>query len=256
MLTIFLLFIIIGVSVIFYMFRRAHHDVLDIRTIKDPHFPVEQGLTIFFISDVHRRLIQQNTLIQVKRKHIDLVLIGGDLWEQGVPLEQVEKNIISLKELRAPIYFVWGNNDYEAKYQDLDALLMKHRVHALTNDLVQFEMENKRISLVGLDCLKYRSAQPNEPYSRIGDYVILAAHDPSAFDILSDQQKSKTNVMFSGHTHGGQIRLFGWGLYPKGGLRKKGNTYMFVSEGYGTTNLPLRLGTNAECHVFHLQKEK
>ncbi|MFP3472451.1 hypothetical protein R0J90_20570, partial [Micrococcus sp. SIMBA_144] len=62
------------------------------------------------------------------------------------------------------------------------------------------------------------------------------------------------DLMISGHTHGGQIRLFGWGLYKKGRLENLPETTLLVSNGYGTTAIPLRLGAPAETHLLILDK--
>ena len=60
----------------------------------------------------------------------DIVIIGGDLAEKGVPLSQISLNIQKLREI-APVYFVWGNNDYEIEYHELDALLIENNVKVL-----------------------------------------------------------------------------------------------------------------------------
>ena len=66
---------------------------------------------MFFISDIHRRIVSESIIEEVSGK-VDVVIIGGDLLEKGVPMERVKENIKKLKKL-GPILFVWGNNDYE-----------------------------------------------------------------------------------------------------------------------------------------------
>ena len=63
-------------------------------------------------------VIISDKLIEGARDKADLVIIGGDIRERGVPIERVEKNILKLKEL-GPLYFVWGNNDYEGDFHEL-----------------------------------------------------------------------------------------------------------------------------------------
>ncbi|MHC8522406.1 hypothetical protein ACPJHQ_15660 [Rossellomorea sp. H39__3] len=76
---------------------------------------------------------------------------------------------------------------------------------------------------------------------------ILLSHDPSlSADLVSTDG---IDLMLSGHTHGGQIRLFGWGLYPKSGVDRLPAVTRMTSAGYGTSLLPLRLGAKAETHV-------
>ena len=64
-----------------------------------------------------------------------MVIIGGDLLEKGVPLDNVEKNIRQLKRL-GPVFFVWGNNDYEVDILRFDALLLNLGVNTLANSSV------------------------------------------------------------------------------------------------------------------------
>jgi predicted MPP superfamily phosphohydrolase len=69
----------------------------------------------------------------------------------------------------------------------------------------------------------------------------------------------RMNVILSGHTHGGQINLFGIipfkpvgsGRYLKGWYHDK---TMFVSKGIGTSILPARFMARAEMALFHLSK--
>lgn len=50
-------------------------------------------LTIFFISDIHKRLIDQDLLEKARSHAPHLVIIGGDLAEGGVPSARIEENI-------------------------------------------------------------------------------------------------------------------------------------------------------------------
>ena len=87
---------------------------------------------------------------QVKGK-VDLVIIGGDLAEKGVSLSKISANIQKLREI-GPVYFVWGNNDYEIEYHELDALLLENNVKVLDNTRVVFESElGEKICLLGID---------------------------------------------------------------------------------------------------------
>jgi predicted MPP superfamily phosphohydrolase len=75
-----------------------------------------------------------------------------------------------------------------------------------------------------------------------GDLTEKGVPSPSAFYDLETEEQAKLNVVLAGHTHGGQIRIFGFGLYPKGGYQLYNRTSLIVSEGYGCTRLPFRLG--------------
>jgi uncharacterized protein len=82
-----------------------------------------------------------------------------------------------------------------------------------------------------------------------GDPVILLAHEP---DIMP-QVPDRVALVLSGHTHGGQVRLFGWSpLVPS----RFGNRYAYghvreqcdliVSGGLGCSIVPVRFGVPPE----------
>ncbi|GAA3327593.1 hypothetical protein GCM10020331_068160 [Ectobacillus funiculus] len=60
--------------------------------------------------------------------------------KKGVPLTRMSHNLRLLSQI-GPVYFVWGNNDYETERHDLDALLLDHKVKSLDNTAVLFESE-------------------------------------------------------------------------------------------------------------------
>jgi|SRR5699024_6021532 len=242
---------------IFYMVFKAHHDTIDYRTIYDHRLPIDfDNYKIFFITDIHRRTIHEKTLKQIKTQ-IDLVLIGGDLTEKGVPFPRTRCNLQKLQKLGAPIYFVWGNNDYEVSINMLKDILNDEDVTSLNDTHINIVRNGKVISLFGFDDDEDNDDRQQISWDNVkGDYFILLTHKPSSFYQLTTEKRKRFQTVFAGHTHGGQIRLFGLGFYEKGGLKTYQDTNIFISEGYGYTFLPFRLQTNAECHVITLKKFK
>lgn len=238
-----------------YMIFRAHHDTIDYQVIVDQQLPEGfNNFRVFFIADIHRRNINEQTLNSIKLK-IDIVLIGGDLTEKGVPLNRTKKNIQKLKKFAAPIFFVWGNNDYEVPIDSLIHLLHEENVMILQDTSKDIVRNGDEISLVGFDYHKDNDDHHLINWEKIqGKYTLLLTHKPSSFYQLPPYEKEKIHTVLAGHTHGGQIRLFGLGFYQKGGLTTHFQTNIFVTEGYGYTFLPFRLQTRAECHVLTFKK--
>ncbi|WP_077621704.1 metallophosphoesterase [Sediminibacillus massiliensis] len=235
-----------------YMIFKAFHDHVRYLRIEKPDEKKEkeQAIHFFFISDIHTRLIKRKTLLSVAHQ-VDFVLIGGDLAEKKVPFERIKENIIRLKELGAPVYFVWGNNDYELDQTRLVSLLENYGVHTLRNESKNIVLPSGgSLSLIGVDDPDRSSPLMELLFQQaVGETKILLTHRPDIFYSLSNNEKEEVTAAFSGHTHGGQIRFMGLGLYSRGGLNKVDNTWILVSEGYGYTHLPFRLGTSSECHV-------
>jgi uncharacterized protein len=247
--------LLLGITLLLYMVREAflnnvvHHEL----TFRD--FPETFGsIKIFFISDVHRRLISDKVINAVQGK-ADIVIIGGDLTEKGVPFERVRDNLKALKKI-APVYFVWGNNDYETDYRKLDATFLEYGIKVLDNTAVTFESEiGDKLCLLGIDDLSQDRDRLELAISDAdpSSFKILVSHYPTITDKI--QNEHDIRLVLSGHTHGGQIHIFGYSPYKRGRLEKMGNTTVLISNGYGTTGVPLRLGAPAECHLITLKHE-
>ena len=94
-------------------------------------------------------------------------------------------------------------------------------------------------------------------------YEILIAHNPEYF---MDYVKRGSNLVFSGHLHGGIMRLpFHFGavspryvLFPRFayGLYRKKRTNMIVSGGLGQHTIPVRVFNTAELVYVELDADK
>lgn len=247
-----ILVLVIGV-LLAHMYKLAKQDFLQEVTLDFEDFPSSDRISLFFISDIHRRNISDSLVASAEGK-VDFVLIGGDITEKGVPLERVRENLQKLKKL-GPVYFIWGNNDYEADVRELDALFVELGVKVLADEGVLFETNDGGIiNLLGIDY--YEPEDRLEGLKRVmnvsseGAFRILASHTPSIEEEI--RAEDEIRLVLSGHTHGGQIRLFGYGPYCLGGIHYSGDSVIFTSNGYGTSGVPLRLGAKPEVHIIHL----
>ena len=79
--------------------------------------------------------------------------------------------------------------------------------------------------------------------------VILLAHEPNIAPLVP----ARVALQLSGHTHGGQVRLFGWSpaVSPQHGLRLAYGHFrlkcdVIVSGGLGCSIMPVRVGVPPE----------
>ncbi|MBS4173304.1 metallophosphoesterase [Bacillus sp. FJAT-49736] len=254
MISFFLLLFILGVFLIFFMLIEAFLNQVIHQIISFPDFPAGfKDMRIFFISDIHRRKIHESIIDEVINK-ADFVIIGGDLLEKSVPLRRVEANLQMLKKL-GPIYFVWGNNDYEVEESKLVNLFQKYDVKMLRNESVLFHAENGDvIALMGIDDISKESDSLDLALqnTNLADFKILISHNPSI--ITKMPEDNQISFIISGHTHGGQIRFLGISPYKKGGIYKQEKSVLLISNGYGTSMLPLRLGAKPETHLITIKR--
>lgn len=234
------------------MVRAAFANTVREEVLTFDDYPAQiDDLTIFFISDIHRRSIHDSIIHEAKGS-ADVVIIGGDLTEKGVPFSRVRENIKKLIEI-APIYFIWGNNDYEVDIQKLEELFREFDVTVLKNNSAFLPTFDNKIVLIGTDYPNTSDSMQAILYSiKKTAFRIVLSHSPDLAEKVTDSDG--VPLILSGHTHGGQIRIFGMGPYEKGGIKEYQWTTLFVSNGYGTSLLPLRLGAPAETHLITVKK--
>jgi len=222
---------------------REHHLLLEVKKEEKP-------LTLFFISDIHRRKLTRHLLSTIKEK-VDAVIIGGDLAEKGVPLSRIEENVKLLSEI-GPIYYIWGNNDREVGEQNMRTIIETIGGHILENDSEVLKNERNRWNLSAVDDTSSGNCRVEQAFSSIqpSDVMIFITHSPFVFP--KAKKLFKPHVMIAGHTHGGQIRIGPLGMFKKGRLLKEDGRYSLISNGYGTSLVPLRLGARPECHILRI----
>lgn len=98
------------------------------------------------------------------------------------------------------------------------------------------------------------------PVDRVRPLRLMLCHDPSHFPLACDL---KVDLMFSGHTHGGQMRLpSGRPLYNStdlplsltSGVLRRHQSLAVVSRGVGETFLPLRLFCPRHLPIYTLRR--
>ncbi|TDQ41558.1 metallophosphoesterase [Aureibacillus halotolerans] len=211
-------------------------------------------VTIFFISDIHRRKLTEPFLRQIKEP-LDAIIIGGDLTEKGVPIERTRDNLRALRTLNCPVFFVWGNNDYEIDQTVFGRLLAEEGIQKLKNEHCFLQ---EHVCLVGLDDAtghrdNMKAAMPHR-LNNMPFYTILISHNPG-FQ-WDEVLKGKVSCVLTAHTHGGQIRFGRFGPYEHGGLSVQNGFHWLQTNGYGTSLVPLRFGARPESHVLHFCRKK
>ncbi|WP_394121768.1 metallophosphoesterase [Planococcus donghaensis] len=236
--------VLAALVLLLFMVRNAFSEKLVEKTVELRAVKPFEPFKLLFIADVHRRVIQSDII----DFPIDLIIIGGDLVEKGVPLERVAENIKTLTD-RAPVYFVWGNNDREVDETSLRKIFDHYGVNVL-DDRSMTLFGNDRLKLVGFDHFAYKPDGLENAFKEIDDQdtVLFVSHTP--FDFWKIKGEYSADLLLAGHTHGGQIRIGPFGLFRNGSIKMKKDRVELISNGFGTTTLHLRLGAQAEYHLL------
>lgn len=247
----FIALFIIGASVTYMMFEAHQNRVITHEVPIDCLMDKFNGYKIFFISDIHRRTISSQLLSQIKEKP-DVIIIGGDLAEKGVPFERINANVGKLAVI-APIIFVWGNHDLLVDREKFEEILNDYRVKILDNQTHIVTIDDQELNIIGINDVTTELDRLDEAIATRGRGTsILISHNPAIKKQL--EPSHHIPLVVSGHTHGGQIRLLGWGPREKGGIKKHPFGTLIISNGYGTTHLPLRFCAPPDALLLILRK--
>ena len=272
------LLVILLVLVMAYPFFEAFHINVDEHTTDLSNLPSSlRNLKIVFIADIHEnawntKSRSEKIINMVNSLGADLVLMGGDydstpeeayLFFEDMPLIQA----------RLGVYAVLGNNDRNESSTDLRNLTQAMKdagVTPLINEVASIKVGQTMLYIAGIDDLEEGDPDVEGVAAQVSadDFVILLGHNP---DLLTDAVKAldadgKTHwydLALFGHTHGGQITLFGKPLlstfYPEASSRYlsgwiiENRAEILVSNGVGTTVVPMRLFAPAQIHLITLR---
>jgi len=232
------------------------------------------GFRIAQISDIHldeytEPFFLDRVVTRINELRPDLVLLTGDFVTHGALSFLASKHAPHrcaeiLSSLKAPqVFAVLGNHDVAFDAAIVTRALNQFRIPVLSNSFIPIERNDSRIWLCGVRDPGTSSPDPNLAIPEKPDGpVILMAHAPDYADAVVRHPRGKlVDLMLSGHTHGGQIRLPLLGaliLPPLGqkyveGLFRFGNMQLYVNRGIGTVGLPFRLNCPAEITIHMLQ---
>jgi uncharacterized protein len=230
---------------------------------------------IVHLTDLHNKSFgdnQQRLLTRVEQADPDVIFFTGDLIDQDT--EDMTNSIILMRELAdlAPTYFVTGNHEWwSGNYETLETELLNSGVHVLRNESVEITKNEQSIQLIGIDdpaqSTNSDSAAVLEDYLQLASediddeaVRILLTHRPEVFSMYADYE---IQLVFTGHAHGGQVRLpfLGavaapdQGVFPEytAGKYTQNNTTMVVNRGLGNSVIPVRVFNRPEIIVTTLQ---
>lgn len=160
-------------------------------------------------------------------------------------------------------YAVLGNNDYEACYDDILEEMERQGIRLLEHKVDTLERGGERILIAGVRNPFNLGENGQSPTLSLSsdDFVVLLTHTP---DYAEDVPVTNADLVLAGHTHGGQVTLFGlyapvvpshYGQRFLTGLRYNSNgTPVIITNGIGTSSKNIRLFAPSEVAVITLRR--
>jgi uncharacterized protein len=242
------------------------------RTIPLPNLPVSfRGTTVALLADVHhgpfvplayiRHVVSMTNALQP-----DIVALVGDFVHRYD--HYIAPAIEEIGKLKGAIgrFAVRGNHDNQnyhglRNFRPLSrAALADAMLPDLNNCGVWIERGSKRLRICGVGDLwtDYQDLDKALGDATERDAVLLLSHNPDFVETISDR---RVGLVLSGHTHGGQIVLPGYGapIVPSRygqkylyGLVQGPACPVFVTRGVGTVSPPVRFLCRPEVVLITL----
>ncbi|MBR1724532.1 MAG: metallophosphoesterase [Ruminococcus sp.] len=226
------------------------------------------GVTIVQISDLHNASFGAHNgrlMEKIKECEPDIIVITGDIVDSRRTNVKRAVEFCELAAEVAPCYYVDGNHEVfmdDGKREELRSGIEKAGVRIVENKTDTIEINGSRLQIMGLEDEHLDDETQPALAASLDPLLptVLLAHEPQYFE---DYCRSSPELVLCGHAHGGQIRLFGQGLfapdqgflpeYTAGAFEDNG-TVMIVSRGLGNSAAPLRLFDQPEVVCVRLER--
>ena len=247
------------------------------------------GYKIVHISDLHLSSLAdspaflQRVIDTINAQRPDLICFTGDFVGFGVEEAMPFTNILRQLQATDGVTSVLGNHDFALYHHGLSSKQKEEKVEQLAtyqrdtlgwkllrNQSVVITRDSDALQIIGVDNAScqgqgfqtvYRADLPKAmllPDSLLASspFKILLSHDPSHWraEVVPNTDIPLT---LSGHTHAGQIRIFGYPLSSlmfkdSEGWYEMDSQSLYINTGIGCT-LPVRIGVPAEITVITLK---
>ena len=228
--------------------------------IETPLLLKQSAIKIALISDLHSTIHgkDQTILIEkIKNANPDLIVLLGDIFDDVAPMTGAKLLLAGISDL-APMYYVTGNHErWSRDTEIIRKELLSYGVIILSDAYAKIKINDDEIILAGIEDPAGIGKSGKKLYKtpdydldagmekafreldEIQLYKILLAHRPEKIETY---KKYSFDLVLSGHTHGGQIRIPyilnglyapNQGFFPKyaGGCYVHGNLTHIIGRG-------------------------
>ena len=243
--------------------------------INDSNIPVSyDGLKIVYFTDIHYTRVITNKRVkelidEINRLKPDLVFFTGDLIDtDSTPNEENKQKLINfLKEIKTKYgkYAVIGNHDYDNHLELVKEIYKLSNFTLLENSYdIIYNNNNDKIFIGGLNTVSFDLADIDETMKYFDNndninYKIILVHEPDYTDTIVEKYPD-VNLILSGHSHAGQVRLpFIGGIFKNSnaikyseGFYQVNDTKLFISNGIGVSRYNFRLFNRPSINLYRI----
>lgn len=234
------------------------------------------------ISDTHGRIIDDLAEAAAEAAP-DLILVPGDAIENKRPGHPDGVRMLARLAAVAPVFFSVGNHERALSREQTDGLA-EAGIHCVDLTTERFSVRGTQLCIGGVPSASYENGErcgtslaellftpraraelPQKTVDYIAEFSaeggakLLLCHHPEYYRrYLRD---CDTGIICAGHAHGGQIRLFGHGLYAPGqGFFPRYTSGVHdgrfvISRGLTNHSFPPRIFNRPELVILHIYTE-
>jgi len=246
-----LIFQLLGTALVIYGFL-IEPAKIKITTIFHDFPKFSSNLKFIHLSDIHleKMSVRESKLLTIiKEKKPAFILYTGDFLNLSnirnpESIEQLIEFFNNLNKI-SPVYYVSGSPAVDVS-DTLEIIEKNLQAVRLNNSKLSFKHNNSEINLIGITCTHHPHLDIKYLPALLQDRSlnILLYHSPDL--VYEIKPEHKVDLMLSGHTHGGQVRLPFWGAIFTGslygrklqqGLYRIYDTLLYISRGIGLEGL-------------------
>lgn len=233
------------------------------------------GFKVVQISDVHNhsnKYRNGNIVDLIKNEKPDVIFLTGDIIDQYTRdrhIENIKELLDGIKDYSA--FYINGNHeDYAHKKDEFFNSLKEYQNIVVLNDKnYEFSHNGKCINLTGLEDVRMHFSKEVREELQIqyqkpiieklnkelkdNRFNILLSHRPQLMDMYAEYNY---DLVISGHTHGGQIKISKPHRFQSG-IYKVKDSALIVSNGTGSNaKLPIRFNCPMQLVTITLRSKK
>jgi hypothetical protein len=227
------------------------------------------GYRVAQISDIHMdHWMTQSRLAriveQVNTQKADLIALTGDFITRDVR-RYVDHLVPALHPLSAPdgVVAILGNHDYWSGAKEVRQVIRRCGMKELKNEILTLRRGKDQFHIAGVDDVWAGKPDLDGVLGKLpkDGAAMLLAHEPDFADVSA--KTGRFDLQISGHSHGGQVRLPGYGAlrlpywgrkYPCG-LYRIGEMQLYTNRGLGMVGPHIRFNCRPEITIFTLHSK-